>query len=1172
MPRATILCVFSAVALCFGCCLWAADPPGTVVRNLGGTADPAADNGEAVTRGKPGIYCWWNAPAIRPGYVEVIARARTTGPEGVLHFVLADANDPKRQFNAVTTTQRGRVTSAQYEEIYCGTLYWEGSFSPRVSDWSSGGLMVDWVKLVPVPASEVRDPLPGAIKRYEAPRFASAPGVDGDLSEWARVPAVALGPEHVRSADYGGTADLSAEFRFAWTDTHLYFACEVVDDEGNFLPDARNLAGLWKYDSIQMAFDGAGNAHAPGYAVDDYEYGFGLTAAGPRAYRWVAGNNLPVGDVPTIELAVTRVAADSVTRYEAAIPFKELVPFSVESGRCGMTLIVNDNDAGRQQRAWLEWTPGIAGAKDPSAFGQLHLLDAPPSTEATTAVLIGKRDLSDKESADFSLRLRAEPPPGECTLSWAVRPQGAEDAAPVAHDERVVTVDTPQVSLPISLDLSLSGEGRFVLSAEVRKDGEPIAIASTRLFRFAVTKLTERLEAIKRRLAQDMARVGALRAQGLGAMYPRATLGAVEEFARYAGDDLSNRRYERADTILQDLSSLLGQAEGELDRIAADAAADVPVPPMPGERLTVRDGAFYCGDEPQLLLGYCGWWQVWTAVHRLAGHGLNHLQDSIIAPFALFPGCENTPDKSMMEGLKWAWDRGDATKTIYSRMLACNQLPKGFAERYPSAMEGGWSGVCTLDPGLREFQKRYLTTVAQTAKNHPSRGVHVLYGENTHKLTSHPLEVAAFASELKAKYGTIGGLNAAWGSDYQEWAQVGNAQQAASPVAWHDRGRFNQQLFTDWSAWLQQCVTQVDPEALCTGYPSLLSWDDSSDFSAGIDMEALCRTFNVNGFDTAALDYGGGRWAMSSITGFAMPHDLIKAFNPNNPNFDPELHLVNLSQPYPEEYIHAAMFQGCLHGMAAANLWVFQRNEGMDSMLVFQPRVMAQYTRTCLDLRRLTRPVLAFQRGPCEVAIMYSMTSIAYNAAHLAEMRSVYEGSFFLDTKVGFVTERTILEGKLQDKRVLILPAVSHLPAKVARTIADWVAAGGRLVLVGECLLRDEQNRALSIADGLRAEHIASAADPGAYRATLEAVFAGTISRPYRAVDASGRLLDGVEMRTVRANGGGLVYAINMNKSAVVFDIKPRPTGALQDLISRERLSLPLTMEPLDVRVLRAAD
>jgi len=155
---------------------------------------------------------------------------------------------------------------------------------------------------------------------------------------------------------------------------------------------------------------------------------------------------------------------------------------------------------------------------------------------------------------------------------------------------------------------------------------------------------------------------------------------------------------------------------------------------------------------------------------------------------------------------------------------------------------------------------------------------------------------------------------------------------------------------------------------------------------------------------------------------------------------------------------------------------------------------------------------------------------------------------------------------------VLILPAVSHLPAKVARTIADWVAAGGRLVLVGECLLRDEQNRALSIADGLRAEHIASAADPGAYRATLEAVFAGTISRPYRAVDASGRLLDGVEMRTVRANGGGLVYAINMNKSAVVFDIKPRPTGALQDLISRERLSLPLTMEPLDVRVLRAAD
>jgi hypothetical protein len=338
-------------------------------------------------------------------------------------------------------------------------------------------------------------------------------------------------------------------------------------------------------------------------------------------------------------------------------------------------------------------------------------------------------------------------------------------------------------------------------------------------------------------------------------------------------------------------------------------------------------------------------------------------------------------------------------------------------------------------------------------------------------------------------------------------------------------------------------------------------------------MEALCRVFRVNGFDTAALDYGGKRWAMQSITGFAMPHDLVKAFNPDNPNFDPELHLVNLNIRYPDEYIRAALFQGCLHGMSAANLWVFQRSEGIDSMLVFQPRVMAAYLRAGLDLRRLTGAVTSFQQAPSAIAILYSMTSIAYNPDHLPVLRAVYEGTFFADTKVSFVTERTIAEGGLERINLLLVPAVSHLPEHVARNVADWADAGRKLVLIGDCLVRDHRNRPLPdlLGDRERVEvTVAESLDPDGCRKVLEPVIEQSVARPFRTVSASGMPLIGVEMRSVETDEGRLIYAINMNKEPVTFDLLPRPRQTLVDLCTRESVELPRTMAPLGVLVLGA--
>jgi hypothetical protein len=1159
----------------------AAEPPGVLLNDLSGTPDPAASGGEAVRLDREGIYCWWDGPALKPGYFEVVARTRATGQVGVLHFVLCQSGTNEvPPLHAVSRTQQGRVEPGEYREVYCGTFFWDGTYTPRVSDWSSPGLLVDWVKLVPVPLAAVRDPDPAKVKSVLAPKLPQPPVIDGDLGEWSRVPALALGPEAARGGHYGGSTDLSGLCRWAWDDRALYVAAQVQDDQAAFLADAGALESLWQFDSIQMAFDAAHDARTPGYAADDYEYGFGLTTTGSKAYRWVAGNNLVLGDVPTVVVAVRRDEGRATTIYEVALPWTELVPFSPQRPHCGMTLIVNDNDGDAAQRAWLEWTPGIAGPKDPSAFGMLTLVDQPPAATETLAWLVVDQDLSDRDQAPVVLKVATPEPLGQVTLSWRLQVDGED--GPAGQLEATLAQAADQV--PFDLDLREVGKGRGTLSVEVFRGDQLLATAASRFVRYAVAELQQRLATLRAKQEALWQQANAWREQGGQGWYPRATLGVVGEFVACTAEDLEQRRGERAARTMDDLEAMLGEAEAELAALRAEPARDGSVPTFAPQRLTVRDGAFWQGDQPVFLLGFCGWWRVWTECRRFADFGMNLAEDSIVGPFALIPDCTGEPPKGMLEATDWAWLRGDERGFRYSRMIACNQLPESFAQKYPEATGGGWSGVCTLHPAVREVVGRYLDIISGIASRYSSPAVLVLYGENTHRLSQHPLEVAAFHDWLRRRYTGIVTLNAAWGSAFADFAEVGNGEQAAGPVARYDRGIFNQKLFTDWSAWLVQAAKAKDPRALCTGYPSLLSWDDSSDFGCGIDMEALCNVFDVNGCDTAALDYGGGQWAMNSITGFALPQELLQAFNPEHPNYDPELHLVNLGQTYPPEYVRAALWQGFLHGLSAASLWVYERREGIDSMLTFQPRVMQEYLRTGLDLRRLVHPVRAFQRAPAEAVILYSRTSTAYAPQHLNELRSAYEGTFFLDAKIGFVTERTVDSGSLEGRRLLLVPAASHVSGAVAAAIRQWVADGGTLWLLGECLNRDPANRPLPALPELAAAEFAGVpvrraalgrglviltppgTEPGDCRKLGEALLATAgVQRPCRLVTPAGEPVDGVEFRTATRGAERLVYAINMNRAPVRVTVSGPPARAIQDLRRGERLGLPLELAPLEV-------
>lgn len=186
---------------------------------------------------------------------------------------------------------------------------------------------------------------------------ASSVKIDGELTEW-------LEEEFTRARGPLGAVQMAVR----WGPEGLVFGIDVGDSV-HHQPESG--AAIWRGDSIQIALSPAPGTGA-GYGARDLEFGVALTDGGPVVWSWYGGVGGKTGRVEAAIAAVTRRSAH--TLYEVFLP-KEVLP-GIElrpNGVLGFTYIANDND-GTGYRGATEWTGGMTGVKDSSAFGELILL------------------------------------------------------------------------------------------------------------------------------------------------------------------------------------------------------------------------------------------------------------------------------------------------------------------------------------------------------------------------------------------------------------------------------------------------------------------------------------------------------------------------------------------------------------------------------------------------------------------------------------------------------------------------------------------------------------------------------------------------------------------------------------------------------------------------------
>ncbi len=98
------------------------------------------------------------------------------------------------------------------------------------------------------------------VPTLSVPALAEAPTIDGDLSEYADLPAHDIPFDRLWEGETTDEGDLTATFKVGYDDAFLYVAIEVIDDVvvSNIAPN--DIKGHWRSDSVEITVD----PHGPG--------------------------------------------------------------------------------------------------------------------------------------------------------------------------------------------------------------------------------------------------------------------------------------------------------------------------------------------------------------------------------------------------------------------------------------------------------------------------------------------------------------------------------------------------------------------------------------------------------------------------------------------------------------------------------------------------------------------------------------------------------------------------------------------------------------------------------------------------------------------------------------------------------------------------------------------
>nr|WP_320193461.1 beta-galactosidase [uncultured Desulfobacter sp.] len=686
--------------------------------------------------------------------------------------------------------------------------------------------------------------------------------------------------------------------------------------------------------------------------------------------------------------------------------------------------------------------------------------------------------------------------------------------------------------------------------------------------------------------------------------YQKAALAITKRFIKIAGLKYSSGMLYEAIQDLEFLSQLCTNQIQTLQDIRHGKKSPFVVPDLPVDQIKIHDGNFWVGNKPILLIGALGYGELQKALPMYRDYGFNVIGDDydVYSSFKMLKS-DNTIDKTAVPNLIKSW------KQLYDMNLAVSytphltKIPDWALEKYPDIIGGRsledlpkWDPVLkrsgrgpglygrffpfAIDsPNLKQLVERYYTELFPNLKNIPGFRVFWMMNEPSYKsCDAHYLEL--FRGYLQRKFSNIKSLNAAWKTQFHEFAEI-DCLERSTETNKFDWLTFHQDQVSKWFEWLFRQVKRHDSSVILSNKPSCERFLNPQ---MGIDFEREALLWDIPGSDTFRKPdhwqyaYDWSKWSIMLL-------DFQRSIAPQKPLADHELHFVH-EPNIDEKYVRTAYLHSYLHGLRMSQFWLWATGAlqgkcnapGLKHTAWSQPKAAWGTASSALDLRRLSHYVTAFPSKP-QVMIYFSRPSLfLLGDAYADILTQTYEAANGLDAPIGFITDRMIQSGELSDCRLLIVSGARFIEKETRSAIFKYIDQGGHIAIEEGSLKKNEYKVdypiTLSNKDGViynfkydfknsRLKELAFQFDKFYEKSKIK--------RPIRLLQPNGKPSWPIEARAVSIKNGMLVYLVGLNKKPMkVRLLLPKKETGGQDLINNIKVKTKnFEINPLDVRFLK---
>lgn len=643
----------------------------------------------------------------------------------------------------------------------------------------------------------------------------------------------------------------------------------------------------------------------------------------------------------------------------------------------------------------------------------------------------------------------------------------------------------------------------------------------------------------------------------LDVSYPRVGVTILRHLTGYALAMLDHNQVQRATSMLDQLIPIESQTNNTLKLMLKRKLRYPPTPYYVTSGISIKGSTFYAKtktagernsiERPVNFTGWGAFDQVSKDIPILPDYGANIIQMEI-GPSAVFPSEGVVSDgavKDMIQLLK----RAAKANVAVNILISPHYMPEWAMKKYPdmNVQKEGFLQYSLFAPEGREILRKFLQYVIPQLKGYPALQSFCLSNEPTNAQSPNdPNEQRDWHEWLRKHYSSIGDLNQTWGANYASFEDI-PAQNTLNPPPpspiWYDFVRFNQDFFAGWHRFLADTIHSIAPNVPV--HAKAMTWTmlGSPEVRYGVNAQLFGDFSQINGNDSADFyNNGVGEWAdgwTQNNMAYDLQHSVLDA-----PIFNSENHVMpdRGEFPVPPQHLSTDLWQSSIHGEGATTLWCWE--ETFDPKADFwglemeRPACVQAIGDTGLDLMRLAPQVAKFQNMKPQVQILFTTAARVWDGDDFNDcLNKVYTALNFTGMKIGYVTERDLVNGKTPSAPLLIIPDIRHISDTALHTLKNY---HGRILAVGgkDIFGFDDYNhpRKAQSYDTIAFTR-GQTTDMDIWKKLIPYLTSEKLNPSVRITDEKGKSQWGVEWLTVKYNGGKLVNVVNYLQYPVIIKV-----------------------------------